>query len=145
MSVNVKHADVDASPGSGDSRGLLSHPVSGLGVLSLQEGAGFEKEAQCRPSGYSRVWGPAEEAGALRGCHHPVHRRPPPSGRVQTCAQGSWWEADMGRTYRLTGIFVTVSSDLHVLIIFYWLYVSRLYCHVKKRPFLCLSMLICWH
>lgn len=60
--------------GPGNSGGLLSKPVAGLGVLPIQEGRGFEQEAQRRPSGHSGVRGPAEEAGALGGRHHAVHR-----------------------------------------------------------------------
>lgn len=79
---------VDSSTGPGHAGGLLSDPVSGVGVLPLPKGDGLEQEAQRGPSGHSRVRGPAEQAGTLRGRHHPVHRRPPPAGRVQTRAEG---------------------------------------------------------
>lgn len=90
--------------GSGNSRGFLSQPVSSLGVLPLQAGAGFEQEAQCSPSGHSRVRGPAEEAGTLCGRHHAVHWRPPPTGWVQTCAQGSRWEPVLSLCLRLENL-----------------------------------------
>lgn len=75
--------------GPGNARGLLAKPIAGLGVLPIQKGRGVEQEAQLRPSGHSRVRSPAEETGTLGGGDHPVHRRPSPTGRLETRAQSS--------------------------------------------------------
>lgn len=97
----LKHNHVDLSSGPCNARGLLSRPVSSLGVLPLQKGACDEQEAQRCPFGFSRVRGSAEEAGALCGHHHPVHRWPAPSGWVQTCAQCSRWVAESDHRYKM--------------------------------------------
>lgn len=74
-------------PGHRHAGGLLPQSLPRLGVLPPQAAPDSDPEAQRGAPGAGRVRGPAEEAGALHGHHHPEHRRPPRASWLQTRPQ----------------------------------------------------------